>query len=335
MGISRILSLACLLIVGLLLFDNPPASPQEPNAPSEETVVNLAAGRVVIAIVKDAIIVGTVENPIEAETRPPTPVPIGTLRLGVILGAARWSSPSARQDLARLDQELPELRSHLVSANPHLQEAQGGTEATDVEAIGQGLLERLNDLARDNLHSKVDLPSNEPLVELIVADYQPGYGAEVWQLNYAVKQEEQQADYWTTRVLRPSYLQIWPPEKGQPHTLLEFSYPPENAPPSLLDLLRQKDPRLEKITASDSKMTEVADRLLAGDSHKILSTDAVQFLRAALSVISPPNARQTMAIIREQTGFDWILAPPSEPKLPSTLPGRPSDAPTLMGPNHQ
>ena len=91
MGISSIVSSVCLLALGILAFDSLSATPQQSNASHEETVVNLAAGRVVIAIVKDAIIVGTVENPIEAETRPPTPVALGTLRLGVILGAARES----------------------------------------------------------------------------------------------------------------------------------------------------------------------------------------------------------------------------------------------------
>jgi hypothetical protein len=313
----------------ICLLDTIAIAQDLPSKPSEEIVADLAAGRVVIAVVKDAIIVGTVENPIEAETRPPTPVAISTTRLGVILGADRWFSPSTRQDLARLDQELPQLRSHLVATHPHLQDAQGGGEATDMETIGQALLERLTNIAQ-SLHGKIELPPNEPIVELIIADFLSGYGPEVWQLSYGLKQEEEQTDYWTTRILNPAFLQYWPPEKGQPQTLIEFTYPPENPSPTLLELLRRKDPRLQALSASDAKMGAVASRLLNGESKKILSVDAVQFLRAALAATTPPNCRETLAIIREESGFEWILAPPAEPKAPSTLPDRPADAPTLV-----
>ena len=298
---------------------------------TDEMVADLAAGRVVIAVVKDAILVGTIENPIEAETHPPVPVEINATRLGVILGAVEWSSPSTRQDIARLDQELPHLRSYLAPSQPHLAGAEGGEEAIDIEAIGQGLLERMNDIAKD-LHGKIGLPANEPLVQLIVADYLPTYGAEVWQLAYGIKQQEEQQDYWTTRVLRPSYLQFWPPEKGQPHTLVEFAYPPENTPATLLELLRQKDPRLDNIRASDPKMAEVANNFLQGTSNKALAADTIQFLRAALDAIAPPNARETMAIIRPDTGFEWILAPPPEPVRPGAQTPRPPGAPTLVKP---
>jgi hypothetical protein len=154
-------------------------------------------------------------------------------------------------------------------------------------------------------------------------------------LGYGVKQEEQRAGYWTTRVLRPSYLQFWPPEKGQPRSLVEFAYPPENPPPTLLDLLRQKDPRLEKIIASDTKLAEVASHFLQGESYKVLPDDATQFLRAALAAVAPPDARQTMAILQQESGFQWILPPPPEATQPGyQLPQRPPGAPTLNNTPH-
>src|SRR6202041_3686212 len=117
----------------------------------------------------------------------------------------------------------------------------------------------------------------------------------------------QRLDYYDTHTSPPAYFQSWPPEKGQPHTLVEFQYPPENATPTLLDLLRQKDPRIEKICASDAKMREIADHFLEGQSGKIMAIDATQFLRAALSFLAPPNPRQTMPSISFDTGFEWIL----------------------------
>src|SRR5262249_39722638 len=155
--------------------------------------------------------VGTLENPIESETRPPIPVEIETSRVGIILGSVDWFSPSTQQDIARLDTELPRLKSHAVVAPaPHLAKSQGGDEASDIEATGLGLMSRLGEVAK-GLHGKLALPENEPLAQLIVADYLAGYGPEVWQLTYQMKQVEEKDGYWETRVLNPTYLQFWPP----------------------------------------------------------------------------------------------------------------------------
>lgn len=308
----------------------PPILARQTDTPTEEVVANLAAGRVVIAVVKQAILIGTVENPIEAGSHPPIPVPIATDRVGIVLGAVDWFSPSSHQELARLDQELPHLRSHLIAMAPQLA-AKGGDEATDIEAVGEGLLERLDQVAPE-LHGKLDLPDSEPLAELIMVNYLPSYGPEVWQLSYGIEQEEEDNDYWTTRVLRPGYLQFWPPEKGEPRTLVEFDYPPDDAAPTLLKLLRDHDPRLDKVTSSDPTMADVANRLLQGESNKVSLADATQFLRAALDAIAPPSARETMASISEEDGFSWILAPPPEPKSAVSEQGRPAGAPSLAAP---
>ncbi len=326
------LSRSLILGLGVLLSAVPRAAPQqEPGASNEETVASLAAGRVVIAVVKGAILVGTVENPIEADTHPPIPVAIGSQRVGVILGAVRWSSPSSQREIARLDEDLPHLHSTAVTQTPHLTVEASGAVASDLESVGRGMLDRLNEVAQD-LHSKVDLPANEPLAELIIADYFPSYGPEVWQLAYGMKQQEETPGYFTTRVLLPSYVQLWPPEKGQPKTLVEFAYPPENPPPTLLDLLKQKDPRLQGLIASDAKMAGVARLLLSGDSNKIPPADGTQFLRAALDAIEPPKARETMAMIDQDNGISWILRPPHEEPLPGLVPTRPPDAPSLLHP---
>ena len=324
------LSLAVICLCG--------TSAQEPTqSPGQEIVANLAAGRVVIAVVKDAILIGTIENPIEAETRPPAPVQIDSDRIGIILGSVEWFSPSSQQDIARLDRELPHLQTRLVTVSPHLGQSQGGDQAADIEATGQGLGERLNQVAK-GLRSRVNLPADEPLAELIMADYLSGYGPEVWQLSYGMKQEQQKGDYWETRVLKPTYLQFWPPEKGQAKTLMEFNYPPENVPASLLELIRQKDPRLEKLRSSDPQMAMIASQIQS-DSTKLLAVDATQFLRAALAAITPPKARQTMAMIGAQKGFAWILPPPAEVERPapaqtaqadSQPKQRPADAPSLL-----
>jgi hypothetical protein len=325
---------AILLLIAAVCFTfpTPPAAAQQvQDVPTEEVVVNFAAGRVVIAVVKDAILIATIENQIEPQTHPPIPVQMNGRRAGILLGAVDWFSPSSQLQLARLDTELPHLHGHFAVSGPHISQVQTTPEASDIESVGQNLFERMNVVA-GNLHGKLDWPPAEPVAQLILADYVQGYGPEVWQLSFKLTQEMQRLDYYDTHISHPAYLQSWPPEKGQPHTLMEFQYPPENATPTLLDLLRRKDPRFEKICASDPKMREVADYILEGQSGKIIAADATQFLRAALAVLAPPNARQTMASIGLDTGFDWILRPPPEPKRASSQAEqeRPADAPSLL-----
>lgn len=326
--LAAILVLAVAACLGVLLRAR---AQDDSDQAVEEVVVNQAAGRVVIAVVKGAILIGTAENQIEPGTHPPIPVNLSSVRAGVLLGAVDWTSPSLQKELGRLDHELPQIRSYMPGADndPHLSQGGASQEASDIEAIGKPLKERLGALAGD-IHSDLDWPSTDPVLQLVLADYVEGYGPEVWQLSYALEQEQQMGDYWVTNIGEPTYLQYWPPEKGDPRSLIEFDYPQKNAPPSLLDLLRQKDPRLQGLIQGDAKMADTANKFLAGDSMKILPGDATQFLRAALGAITPPNVPQTMAIIKQETGFDWILAPPPEPKAPQG--SRPSGAPSLAHP---
>jgi hypothetical protein len=320
------------LAIALLLSPRPVAAQQVQELPSEDIVVNFAAGRVVIAVVKDAILIGTIEDRIEMQTHPPIPVAMNRVRAGILLGAVDWFSPSSQLQLARLDIELPRLHGHFVTPGPHINQVQTTAEASDIENVGQNLYERMNTVV-GNLHGKLDWPQDEPVAQLILADYIQGYGPEVWELTFNLKQQMQRLDYYDTQVSHPTYFQSWPPEKGQPRTLVEFQYPPEKATPTLLDLLRRKDPRLEKICASDAKMRQVADLFLQGQSGKIIAADATQFLRAALAVLAPQDARQAMAIIGIESGFDWILRPPPEPKRANVQADeqeRPADAPSLL-----
>ncbi|HTZ73144.1 MAG TPA: hypothetical protein VMB47_04430 [Candidatus Aquilonibacter sp.] len=327
---------ACLCVCALLRV----VAQDDSNPPVNEVVVNQAAGRVVIAVVKHAILISTSENPIEEGTRPPIPTAMSSIRAGIFLGADEWTSPSLQRDLGLLDQELPQLRSAVGPEAPSLGVGVANAEATDIEGIGKPLGQRLGDLAGE-IHSNLNWPETDPVAELVLADYVADYGPEVWTLTYTLEQEQQQGDYWVTNVDGPVYLQIWPPEKGQPHTLMEFDYPQKNAPTPLLDLLKQKDPRLEGLIQGDQTMADTANKFLIGDSMKISATDATQFLRAAMDAITPPNLPQTMAIIREDSGFDWILRPPPESRKINRPPGAPSlanppsgdsDAPSLAHP---
>lgn len=302
-----------------------------PGAPGEEIVANLAAGRVIYLIVKDAILIATIENPIEPQTHVPAPVQMSTFRTGTVLGPEDWYSPSSQQQIARLDRELPHLRVAATEAKPSLSGPMTEQkDAVDLEMVGQGVRRRATDVVQD-LHSQVNLPDDEPFLEILLADYISGYGPEVWQITYKLQQEEQRSDYWTTTVSYPAYEQFYPPEKGQPHTLLEFSYPPSEAP-ALLDLLRQNDPRFSSLRGSDQKMAEVVDAILDGKAEKLSSAEALPFLRAAVDILAPPKTRVTFSQISQEDGFSWILPPPPEPKSPVKQPEREPGAPSLAHP---
>jgi hypothetical protein len=321
------LTFALVSTATLLLVFPPRAIAQSDRGGSNgEVVADLAAGRVVIAVVKDAILVGTVENPIEVHTHPPTPVLLASERFGVFLGPVDWWSPPATREVGKLIEELPRLHTYAVAAPPHLGQSKGGDQPSEIEITGESLQHRLNELSQ-SLHSQLDLPPKEPFAQLIVADYFAGYGPEIWQLSYSLDQEERQDNFWITRIEGPTYLQYWPPEKGQPRTLVEFNYPTEDAPPTVLQLLQQKDPRLERIIGSDPAMSEVAQHFLDGTSNKIRAANATQFLRAVLDAIAPPHARETVGVLHPETGFSWILAPP--PEAPIHRENRPPGAPTL------
>lgn len=324
--------LGALFPILLIFISQNYASQQRQDTPGDEIVANLAAGRVIIAVIKDSILIATIENQIEPQTQLPVPVELGSRQAGVFLGAVEWISPSSQIEIARLDRELPHLHGRATSQSPRLQPAESGVEAGDIDSIGHGVAERLNEIAK-NLHGKVNLPPDEPVALVILADYAGNYGPEVWQLTFTLKQAMQREDYFDTHVPLPEYRQFWPPEKGQPHTLVEFHYPPEDSSPTLIDLIRKGDPGIDKLCSSDAKMRDVRDRFLRGESNKVLAIDALQFLRAALGVVASPNARETVASISAESGFTWILKPPAEPQKPGQEKERPEDAPSLLHPH--
>lgn len=323
--------LAALLLVSPLFPAARGVAQDTSETPGEEVVANLAAGRVILLVTKDAILIGTIENPIEPQTHVPAPVQMSTFRAGTILGAEDWFSPSSRREIARLDRELPHLRATPSAAAPTLAGAASQEkDAVDLEVVGRGVRRRATEIVQE-LHGKLDLPPNEPFLEVIVADYISDYGPEIWQINYELQQEEQTPDYWTTSVGYPAYLQLYPPVKGQPHTLVEFSYPPTTAP-TLLDLLRQNDPRFDSLRHSDDKSSEALNAILEGRAEKISSVEALPIFRAALEILATPKNRITLSEITEQDGFSWIVPPPPEPKSNLRQTEREAGAPSLLHP---
>jgi hypothetical protein len=264
---------------------------------------------------KDAIVLATMDAHGEPGSRPPAISILTAQRIGVMLGAVEWVLPDSKDKPVRLDDEFVKL---VAAALNHGAQKDQGFQATDLESTGIAVLERLRVLA-GQLHHKINLGEDEPLLRIVLAGYVQQYGPEAWVIDYRIAQDPLGNDIWRTRVLRPGYNQLYPPEKGQPKTLMEVRYPPENranGEPELLDLLHQNDSRLEKIRAANEVQAKSVAFVVEGQSQKSDEAGFVNFLKAAIPAVTPPETKLTMAMVDYDRGFQWILAPPKAPAPP-------------------
>ena len=228
----------------------PPATAAQVRAVN--IVLKQATGRVVFCVTKDTIVVAAVDDGAPAASRapggeaprPPAIVPLGEGRMAVVMGAADWTRDETGKPTL-LDEELPALMRKAFTVAGKIDPQ--NPSADDIESIGVTLLEFVRPFVTD-IHYKLDLPADQPLIEVLLADYAAGYGPEIWDLRYRVQQQNLGSDYWDTRPMRPSYYQLYPPEKGQPRTFIEAQYPAKLAP---LGLARaaQSDPAVSASAA--------------------------------------------------------------------------------------
>jgi hypothetical protein len=314
-----------LLCLTALLLTAIPAAAQE-----DEIVANLAGGRVIIQVTGDGIVFGAIDHPLEAKSVPPRVAMVGSSHIGIFFGASEWQVPAQPQPI-RLDRNVSEIRS---STAPNQIYRVPGAGDPDLELIGVGFLEKLRPLV-SQLHHKLDLKPDEPLMEIVLIGYGPqGYGPEVWLLDYGAEQESISSrtdDFWQTRVLRPRFTQIYPPEKHEPKTLVETRFPATLQDVPLLGLIQQNDPRIAQLRSSEQRFNKVCEHIEKGQANKVSMQDAADFLRAALPFVAG-NAHFIEAEMGEGGGFEWIV-PPEEPRERAQRgqdKNRPADAPTLM-----
>jgi hypothetical protein len=303
----------CVFISVHSWFLPPSAVAQEGS--DREVAVNLAEGRVVICAAKDGIILAAMDAHSEAGSRPPAIAILSPDRMGVMLGAIEWVQPDSKDKPVRLDDEF-----HSIVAAAFNTSGQPGyvNGTSDIESIGIAVLERVRVLA-GLLHHKINLGEDEPLIRIVLAGYVRDYGPEAWTIDYHIRQDALGNDIWRTRVLRPSYNQLYPPEKGRPKTFIEVRYPPANratGEPELLDLLQQNDSRLTKIRAASEIQAKSVTLVVEGQSQKTEAASLVNFLKAALPAVTPPETKLTMAMVDFDRGLQWILQPPEAPAPP-------------------
>ena len=312
-------ALAVVLVVILLAGATARATPQ---ASTGEVVATLATGRAIFCVTHDGIVVAAVSGGGEAGSLIPAIVPIRANFVGVLLGAVEWNTPDSSAKPTRLDAELPTVALNAIR-QPNQKVASG---PSDIEDIGVAMLEVLRPFVTQ-IHHKLDLAPDEPLLELVLADYAPNYGPEIWSLRYRIRQQSLGNDYWNTSILRPAYYQLYPPEKGQPRTFIEVRYPGESAEPTLAARVAAHDPQLERFGNASPELTKALGFIYDGNSTKAATSPISDFLRSAVPAVASANARMTLAIIDAERGFQWVL-PPEErlppPKTQSVDPDRPS-----------
>jgi hypothetical protein len=293
----------------------------------DEIVANLAGGRVIIHVANERIIFAAIDQPLEAKSVPPRVVDLDSTHIGVLLGASEWQMPADPKPV-RLDRNF----QHIGAQDPRYQGLYSGQAEPDLEAIGISFLEKLRPLV-SQLHHKLDLSHDEPLLEVIIIGYAPNnYGPEVWQVEFHIEQEmvATRGEYWQTRVLRPRFTQLYPPEgKHSPRTLVEVRFPEDVKGTPLVGMIQGSDPGIVRLRSSDPRFVKVLDNIEQGHAQKAAAVDSTDFLRAALPLIAG-KANFVLGTIEQQRGFDWVV-PPDEPveKATDEDKNRPPDAPTL------
>ena len=296
-------------------------------APEDEIVANLAGGRVLVHVARDGnIVFAAIDHPVEAGGVPPRVVELDAMHVGVLLGASEWRLPADPKPV-RLDRDF----QRVTARDPKYQYNPGEAEP-DLETIGVAFLEKLRPLVAQ-LHHKIDLPPDEPLLEMVLIGYGANnYGPEVWTVEYRVQQEQvaMRGEYWQTRILRPRFTQLYPPEKKAPRMIVETRYPADLQGPTLMALIQGQDPGITQLRGSEPRFAKVLDAVDKGQAQKAAPVDAADFLRAALPLIAGKEPF-ILAKMEEQHGFDWIVPPdePIEKTKKEDDKNRPPEAPSL------
>jgi hypothetical protein len=295
-----------------------------------EIVANLSGGRVVVHVTKDEIIVfGVIDQPIETGSIPPRVMALDHTHIGILLGASEWKLPADPKPV-RLDRDFQRIGGR----DPR--DRGNGTEAEpDLEAIGVAFLDKLRPLVAQ-LHHKIEVAADEPLFQIVVIGYAPNrYGPEIWTIEYRIQQEQVgvRDEYWQTRILRPRFEQLYPPEKKAPRTIVETRYPAAKGP-TVMELIQGNDPRIAQLRGGEPRFAKVLEAVDRGQAHKAVTIDSSDFMRALLPLLAGKNSF-VLGTINEERGLEWIV----EPHEPVTKiekaekekeeKDRPADAPTL------
>ena len=290
----------------------------------DEIIANLAGGRVIVHVAKEVIIFAAIDQPVERNSIPPRVMNLDSTHVGVLFGAAEWRIPADPKPI-RMDRDLPRFGP----GDPHYQQPPGEAEV-DLETIGVAFLEKLRPLVAQ-LHHKLDFVADDPIFQLVIIGYGANnYGPEVWVVEFRMEQEliATRSEYWQTRLLRPRFTQLYPPEKHAPRTVVESRYPARSKGATLAELIQGNDPRIVHLATLDPRFVKVLENFHGGQAQKSAAADSADFMKAVVPLIAG-STPFVLGTFGEQHGFEWIV-PPAEPveKVEQDK-NRPPDAPTL------
>ena len=315
-----------LLFAAALLLPTASLAQTPTDRNDEELVASLAGGRVIVQVAQDdTIIFAAIQRSLEAGGSNLQVINLDARHVGILLGATEWRHTDDPKPI-RMEQGMGHLASNV---SPYSYEGNG---EPDLELIGTAFLEKLRPIV-SQLRHKIDFPADQPLFEIVVLGYGPGvYGAEIWTIEYKADQAmvATHGEYWETRIQRPRFEQLYPPEKHSPHILVETTYPPPtraNREPELQTLIEGNDPRFAPLR-EDVKFAKLIGMLQKGQAQKADPLVATDFLRAAVPLLAP-NEKFVLGTVSEQHGFEWVV-PPEEPmEKAEEDKNRPPDAPSL------
>jgi hypothetical protein len=321
--VQRIIWNRLILLLTLAVAIAAPAIAQDKD---DEIVATLSGGRVIVHATRESVSFIAIDEPIEAGSPPPRVMSLDNRHVAVLFGSSEWRIPADPNPI-RMDKDY----KRIGSIDPRYQGTYNGEAEPDLETMAVSFLEKLTPLAA-RLHHKLDFPPDQPLLELVMIGFGPhDYGPEVWTVEFRMTQTmvASRGEYWQTRVLRPRFTQIYPPEKKAPRKLVETCYPGECKGPELQQLLEGNEPTLEKLARSDPKFFKAVDLISKGQAQKAVAPDTAAFLRAAVPLLYT-GKRFVMGTFEEEHGFDWVV-PPDEPveKAKKDDKSRPPEAPSL------
>jgi hypothetical protein len=315
----------CCLPILLMLFAAILAASSFAQSREDEIIANLAGGRVIVHVARDLILFAAIDQPVERNSISPRVMNLDARHIGVLLGASEWRIPADPKPI-RMDRDF-----HLAGASERRTDVAPGDAEPDLDAIGITFLEKLRPLV-GQLHHKLDFVPDDPIFQLVIIGYgAEQYGPEIWVAEYRMEQQQiaTRGEYWQTRILRPRFTQLYPPEKHAPRMLVEVRYPVDLKGPRLSELIQGNDPRVVQLAARESRFNKVLENLHGGQAQKAAPLDSVDFMRALLPLVAN-NAPFVMGTMAEEHGFEWIIPPAEHIEKAVEDKNRPPDAPSLL-----
>src|SRR5437016_13506252 len=131
----------------------------------DEIIANLAGGRAIIHVAKDAIIFAAIDQPVERNSIPPRVMDLYATHIGILFGASEWRVPADPKPF-RLDRNF----QRVSRGDPRYQIP--GEGESYLETVGVAFVEKLGPRF-SQLHHTVVFCSARPIFQLLISRSPP------------------------------------------------------------------------------------------------------------------------------------------------------------------